>query len=266
MSDTAQTSSKRWKDDDEAAVISFRHVLTSAEGKQLSKDELIRHVSKELGYIRVGRVTDKYLRGRLIAAARRRILYTERGICYLDCNSIQDYPRDLLKTLFLTAMGSVWWDGSEAYEVASRYLGYSRTGSAIRASFDSIVNGLIRQKLLERDREFIRKTSLGGEPTYRQQPITYTRILSLKGKRVSFTGRLPGLVREDAIRKLKKHGGVPAYGAITETDILVVGDDSANWKFTDAGWKIANAQRLNRQGKANVEFIKKDQFFALIKF
>ena len=63
--------------------------------------------------------------------------------------TIEDYGRDYLKTLFLSDMGSTWWDRDDAINRAARYLGFTRTGSKIYDYFKSIINGLIRECKLE---------------------------------------------------------------------------------------------------------------------
>jgi methylaspartate ammonia-lyase len=63
-----------------------------------------------------------------------------------------------LKEYLLAAMGSAWWEQDDAIRAGTRYLGFRRTGSAIVEAFKSVINGLIRQGLLERDGSRLKKT------------------------------------------------------------------------------------------------------------
>jgi len=55
-------------------------------------------------------------------------------------------------------MGRKWWAREDAIRAAARRLGYARTGSRIRDTFKSAINGAIRRGLLEYDGQLIRRT------------------------------------------------------------------------------------------------------------
>ncbi len=126
-------------------------------GNGLERDDAIREISRALGFERTGPRIKEALGGDLIAAVRRGILLNEKGVLKLDCRTIKDYPRDLLKEYLLTAMGSTWWDQDDAIKTVARHLGFRRTGSVIQEAFKSVINGLLRQDILERNGNLLRR-------------------------------------------------------------------------------------------------------------
>ena len=138
---TILSSSKSWP--------SYARFLTMASAR--NRETAMREVAHELGFERTGSRIQERLDSELIAAVRRGVVSNDRGELSLATRTIEDYSRDYLKTLFLSDMGSVWWDREEAINRAARYLGFARTGARIYDSFKSIINGLIRDGRLESD-------------------------------------------------------------------------------------------------------------------
>jgi hypothetical protein len=123
------------------------------DGVARERELAMRDVARELGFDRTGTRIQERLNGELIAAARRGIVANKSGELSMAARTIDDYGRDYLKTLFLSDMGSTWWDREDAINRAARYLGFTRTGAKIYDSFKSIINGLIRDGRLESDPE-----------------------------------------------------------------------------------------------------------------
>jgi hypothetical protein len=121
------------------------------DGGARDRDASMRDVARELGFDRTGSRIQERLDGDLIAAVKRGIIANKKGELSLAARTIEDYDRDYLKTLFLSDMGSTWWDREDAINRAARYLGFTRTGSRISDYFKSIINGLLREGRLESD-------------------------------------------------------------------------------------------------------------------
>jgi hypothetical protein len=123
------------------------------EGGGRARESAIRDVARELGFDRTGSRIQERLHGELIAAVKRGIVVNENGELRLATRTIEDYDSEYLKTLFLSEMGSTWWDREDAINRAARSLGFTRTGPRINERFKSIINGLIREGRLESDPE-----------------------------------------------------------------------------------------------------------------
>jgi hypothetical protein len=121
------------------------------DGAARERETAMRDVARELGFDRTGSRIQERLNGELIAAARRGIVANKSGEISIAARTIEDYNRDYLKTLFLSDMGSTWWDRDDAINRATRYLGFTRTGARIYDSLKSVINGLIRDGRLESD-------------------------------------------------------------------------------------------------------------------
>lgn len=72
--------------------------------------------------------------------------------------NIEHYDRKYLKEQFLAALpDGTWIEREEATRAFARQLGYKRTGSTIRDTAASLINGLLREKRLEREGTRIRR-------------------------------------------------------------------------------------------------------------
>jgi hypothetical protein len=131
-----------------------------ASGLALERAEAMRRTASALGFARTGERIAAAIDSALVAAVKRGVLKNERGMLSLDCRTIHDYPRELLTQALLAAMGRAWIERDEAIKAAARYLGFRRTGSAIRDAFKSVINGAIRRGLLEYDGALIRKRAM----------------------------------------------------------------------------------------------------------
>ena len=146
--------------DREDVMAVIRDVFES--GGPRDRDTAIRDVAPALGYRRVGARVDEALKKHLRTAVLRGILESDQGELSLLCRTIDGYERDRLVDTLLAAMGSTWWEQSEAIRAAARHLGFRRTGKKIQQAFKSAINGAIRRGLLERDGENLRRVAQHG--------------------------------------------------------------------------------------------------------
>ena len=123
----------------------------------LIRDEAIREVAHALNFQRTGNRIAETIDSALIAAVKRGVIANDRGVLYLLRRNIDEYSRDDLIAALLGAMGGKWWEREDAIRAATRYLGYTRTGSRISDAFKSAINGGIRRGLLEPGDGLIRK-------------------------------------------------------------------------------------------------------------
>ena len=147
---SAETDFRSIDDIDQSEIMAaIRQVFS--DGLARDRETAMRDVAQALGFDRTGSRIHERLDGELIAAVRRGVVTNEKNELSLRSRDIEDYSREFLKTLFLSDMGSVWWDRDDAINKAARYLGFARTGSRIYDAFKSIINGLIREGRLESD-------------------------------------------------------------------------------------------------------------------
>jgi hypothetical protein len=126
-------------------------------GAELDRESAIREIARSLGFQRAGSRIAEAINSALIAAVKRCVIANDRGVLFLLRRNIGEYSRDDLIFALLGAMGNKWWYREDATRAAARYLGFTRTGSAIRDAFKSAINGAIRRGLLEYDNSLIRK-------------------------------------------------------------------------------------------------------------
>ena len=128
-------------------------------GGSRDRDQAIRDVAHALPIRRVGSRVRDQLNKDLFTAVLRGVLQNDDGEYTLLCRSIDQYTREHLVEILLTAMGSTWLTRDEAVTAAARHLGFRRTGKDIQAAFKSAINSAIRSGSIERDgAENIRKS------------------------------------------------------------------------------------------------------------
>ena len=89
-----------------------------------------------------------------------------------------------------------------------------------------------------------------------------TRVRTLEGKRVVFTGGL-AISRATAKRKVRQSGGIPEDRVNRGTDIVVVGGQSPNWKAEKKGQKLLDVDYEREQGHP-IALLNERQFLALM--
>lgn len=149
--DTSQVDVQPAEIDTVDLMLATRRATPGIDGDGIARDEFIRLVAAELGYERTSKQVAKAIDNALRAASRRRIVFTEAGRVYADCQHIGQYDREDLKKTLLSVIGRTWTDRNEATTAAARHLGFERTGKNIKAAFKSALTGLLRQGKLEKD-------------------------------------------------------------------------------------------------------------------
>ncbi len=141
----------------EDVLLHIRGIINSSD--PIPRDEAIREITHALGGERVGSNVRDLIDSALTTASRRLIVETVGGALIPATRTIEDYHRDFLKTTLNAVIGHTWTDEDEAIRAATRHLGFNRTGPNIREAFKSAINGLIRQKELERNGRMLRRVS-----------------------------------------------------------------------------------------------------------
>lgn len=93
------------------------------------------------------------------------------------------------------------------------------------------------------------------------QAASRSRVRTLKGKRVVFTGSL-SMPRADARRLLRRAGGIPEDQVNHGTDIVVVGGQSPHWKAEKKGQKLLDVDYERGLGHL-IALIDEKRFLAL---
>lgn len=93
-------------------------------------------------------------------------------------------------------------------------------------------------------------------------PATRSAVRSLEGKRVVFTGRLK-MLRKKARMLLKRAGGISQTKVTRTTDILVVGEQSPNWKAERKGQKLLDLDHEGERGH-RIAIISERRFESLV--
>jgi hypothetical protein len=128
-----------------------------SDGQKRDRESALHNLAQRLGYGRVGQKIRETLAGDLIAAARRGVIENRGGELTILCRSIEDYQRGFLKEQFLASIGRTWTEREDAYRAFARWLGFSRTGTAIHGTARSLVNGLIREGRIASEDTTIRR-------------------------------------------------------------------------------------------------------------
>lgn len=139
----------------ETILAAIREVF--GNGAQRDAEAAIRATARTLGYARTGPRIYDTLRNNLRVAVQRGILRNEQGTYRIACRTINDYSQDERVAALLSAMPRGWTERGDAIRAAARHLGFRRTGSAIQDAFKSAINGALRRKLLEANKNLIRK-------------------------------------------------------------------------------------------------------------
>jgi NAD-dependent DNA ligase len=89
-----------------------------------------------------------------------------------------------------------------------------------------------------------------------------TRVPSLSGKRVVFTGGLS--IRRAVAQKLARKAGAMVESHVSHlTDVVVVGDQSPHWKAEEKGQKLLDVDHEAERGH-KIALVKESRFLALV--
>lgn len=134
-----------------------------ADGEERARTAAIHALARGLGDQRLDRRIQDALDAVLRAAVRRGILTNEGGTLRLFARHIEEYERGRLKEQFLGSLpGRAWIDRDEAIRGFARWMGFRRTGRSIDDTARSLINGLVRERRLERQGKLIRRLPGGA--------------------------------------------------------------------------------------------------------
>lgn len=112
--------------------------------------DLLRGVSRVLGYARLGSTIEEVLRGHLRAAVRRRVIEADGELVRAATTTIDDYSMEELRdALVMGLRRGQRVEREEAMRQTVNGLGFRRVTDNVRAAFKSAFNSAIRQGLLE---------------------------------------------------------------------------------------------------------------------
>jgi hypothetical protein len=119
---------------------------------------------------------------------------------------------------------------------------------------------VIRRAIDEASLRFLSASAM-ADALKASEPIRYSTLRSLAGKRVMFTGPMgDGLVRRQAALAAQRKGAHVVDEHSARMDVLVIGEESPNWVAGgEGGRKILGALALRDRGH-DVKFITGDHF------
>ena len=129
-------------------MAAFRQV-TRGRGS-LERDELLKDVSVNLGYRRLGPKIEEALRGHLRAAIRRRIIEADGATqVRAGTTTMADYDLEELRETFRSVMRKgTASEREDVIHLLARYLGFARVTDTSRDAIKSAINSAIRQGIL----------------------------------------------------------------------------------------------------------------------
>jgi hypothetical protein len=130
------------------------------DGEERRRDAVIDALVRELGYHDAAGRIHIAVENALRIAIGRKILADESGALRLSARNIEQYERNLLKEQFLASLsGRPWIERDDAIRAFARWMGFRRTGRSIDETARSLINGLVREKRIERNGSHIRKVT-----------------------------------------------------------------------------------------------------------
>jgi type I restriction enzyme, S subunit len=126
---------------------------------RLNREELLKGLSLELGYARLGPKARTILSGHVVAAQRRHILTSEGDTLCMECTSIVDYTRDeLVETVISVTNMNCIYTREELIYAVSDHLGFRRVTDATRDTMKSTINAALRRNIVEHyDNESVKR-------------------------------------------------------------------------------------------------------------
>jgi hypothetical protein len=122
------------------------------------------------------------------------------------------------------------------------------------------VKAVVRLAIGEPRHRFPRAEAMAA--AFRRPPTGFSRLRSLRGRTVVFTG--PLRMRRAEAERLARASGAGVRARITAAvDIVVVGDRSPNWLATNRGLKLLEAEAMRDRGQ-RIALIRENQFLSLV--
>jgi Type I restriction modification DNA specificity domain len=121
-----------------------------------TRGELLKAVSQELGYKRLGHSIEEVLKGHLRAAIRRKIIAADGELVCLHTPSMETYERDELVDAFHSVMRkNVSYEREDVIRALANHLGFRRISDTVREPIKSAINAAIRRGVLRYQGELI---------------------------------------------------------------------------------------------------------------
>ncbi len=121
-----------------------------------TRAELLKAVSQELGYKRLGHKIEEVLKGHLRAAIRRKIIAVDGDLVCLHTPSMETYERDELIDAFHSVMRkNLSYEREDVIRALANHLGFRRLTDSVREPIKSAINGAIRRGVLGYQGELI---------------------------------------------------------------------------------------------------------------
>jgi eukaryotic-like serine/threonine-protein kinase len=189
----------------------------------------------------------------------------------------KDVPADAFTRRFapdaiLTGKTNSWRPADDIYQVGCLYHALL-TGSAASRVTASCVKSLacsadaksvIQRSIGDRRKRFADSLEmLEGLERQESQSRSAARVSTLKGKRVVFTGTLT-MPRAEAKRRARRAGGITEDRVSHQTDVVVVGGQSPNWKAEKKGQKLLDVDYERGLGHI-IAVINERRFVALTR-
>jgi len=114
-----------------------------------TRADLIKAVSRELGYRRLGSNIEDVLKGHLRAAVRRKIIGANGDEVWPETPTMDAYNRDELIDTFKSVMRkNQEYERDDVIRALANYLGFRRLTESVREPIKSAINGAIRRDVL----------------------------------------------------------------------------------------------------------------------
>ena len=114
-----------------------------------TRADLIKAVSRELGYKRLGSNIEDVLKGHLRAAIRRKIIGANGDEVWPETLTMDAYNRDELIDTFKSVMRkNQEYERDDVIRALANYLGFRRLTKSVREPIKSAINGAIRRDVL----------------------------------------------------------------------------------------------------------------------
>jgi hypothetical protein len=141
--------------DQQDLICRIRHMF--GDGEERRRDAVIDTLARELGCRDAASRIHTAVDNALLIAIGRNILANEGGALRLSARNIEQYERNPLKEQFLASLsGRPWIERDDAVRAFARWMGFRRTGRSIDDTVRSLINGLVREKRIERNGSQIR--------------------------------------------------------------------------------------------------------------
>jgi type I restriction enzyme S subunit len=135
--------------DKSTVMAAFRSAIKTRSG--ITADELLKHVSLELGYLRLTSKIRVALQGHMLAAKIRKIIHAEDGLVYQYTKSLEDYDGDFIINTFKSVMQKrKLYDQDEVIKNILSHLGFRRASKQMQSTISNALRFAVRKGLLSR--------------------------------------------------------------------------------------------------------------------